>query len=106
MNDETPKASIIARLQMWLIDEDYMRGVDVHDLITDALHEIEKLSSEQSDLLERLALEVSLADALALSTSGILGLVSNEAVESLGEFREKVNSVLYAWQLMRGQEDD
>lgn len=91
------KADIIARLQMWLIDDEYMAKVDVHGLVRDALHEIEILNASTEKFRMEALKERSLADALAFTTSGLISLVPEDVVESLGEFGDKVGVVLDAW---------
>ena len=105
VHDEYQRADIIARLEMWLIDEEYMAKVDVHDLIRDSLREIGDLRVKNAETRALAAREQSLADALAFATSGLIALVPDEAIESLGEFRQKVELVLSAWQHARRIDD-
>jgi hypothetical protein len=101
-DDEHRDSPIVARLQLWLIDEDYITRVHVHDLISDALHEIERLKAENDRLASAVQAEQSLADALAFTTSGIVALVPEEVLGSLGDFGEKIQVVLDAWSKARG----
>lgn len=104
-NNSTQKADVVARLQMWLIDDEYMAKTDVHALVRDALSEIEQLREKNSNLRGAAAREESLADALAFTTSGLIALVPIEVVESLGEFATKVQIVLDAWTNARRLDD-
>ena len=99
--DEHHRADIIARLEMWLIDEEYMAKIDVHGLIRDALHEIGDLRVKNAETRALISREQSLADALAFATSGLIALVPDETIESLGEFRQKIEIALNAWQRAR-----
>lgn len=99
--DEYKKADIVARLEMWLIDDEYMAKVDVHELVRDALHSIGDLRAQNTELRAVASKERSLADALAFTTSGLISLVPDETIESLGEFSQKIEIVLSAWQRAR-----
>lgn len=99
--DDYKKADIIARLEMWLIDDEYMAKIDVHDLLRDALREIGDLRVKNTETRALVSREQSLADALAFATSGLIALVPDETIESLGEFRQKIEIVLNAWQRAR-----
>lgn len=99
--DDYKKADIIARLEMWLIDDEYMAKIDVHDLLRDALREIETLSKKNEKLRTDALKERSLADALAFTTSGLVAFVSDDVIDSLGDFGDKVKVVLDAWTFAR-----
>ena len=103
--DEHQKADIVARMQMWLIDDEYMAKVDVHGLVRDALHEIEILRMKNTELRAAAAKEQSLADALAFTTSGLIAFVPDGVVDTLGEFGKKVEVVLDAWTAARRGND-
>lgn len=100
--DEYQKADIIARLEMWLIDEEYMAKVDVHDLIRDALLEIGDLHVKNAEIRSAAAREQLLADALAFTTSGLLSFIPDETIDLISDdLRQKIGAVLDAWQNAR-----
>lgn len=102
MHDEHRDSPIVARLQLWLIDEDYITRVHVHDLISDALHEIERLKAENDRLASAVQAEQSLADALAFTTSGLLSFIPDETIDLISDdLRQKIGAVLDAWQNAR-----
>jgi len=102
VHDEYQRADIIARLEMWLIDEEYMAKVDVHDLIRDSLREIRDLRVKNAETQALAAREQSLADALAFTTSGLLSFIPDETIDLISDdLRQKIGAVLDAWQNAR-----
>lgn len=102
VHDEYQRADVIARLEMWLIDEEYMAKVDVHDLIRDALHEIGDLRVKNAEARASVSREQSLADALAFTTSGLLSFIPDETIDLISDdLRQKIGAVLDAWQNAR-----
>lgn len=106
IDDNELRADIVARLRMWLIDDEYMAKVDVNDLLRDAVREIERLQSMFDVILTRYVGERSLADVLAFTTTGLIALMTSEQIDDLGEFGQKIDVVLEAWQLARDVSTD
>lgn len=86
---------------MWLVDDEYMAKTDVNDLLRDALHAIDGLKELTDTLTVRYINERSLADILAFVSTGLIAVLSQEQIDELGEFGEKIDAVLSAWQHAR-----
>lgn len=95
------RANITARMMMWLVDDEYMAKTDVNDLLRDALHAIDGLKELTDTLTVRYINERSLADILAFVSTGLIAVLSQEQIDELGEFGEKIDAVLSAWQHAR-----
>jgi hypothetical protein len=105
-DDNEFRADIIARMRMWLIDDEYMAKVDVNDLLRDAVREIERLQSLSDVLATRYVGERSLADVLAFTTTGLIAMMTEDQIDDLGEFGKKIDMALGAWQIARDVSSD
>lgn len=104
VNDEDSlDYNIVSRMQMWLIDDDYMAKTDVNDLVRDAVKEIQTLRKTVDVVADRVATESSLADVCAYGLCLLVDSYGDAIADLPEEIRVKIDIIMSAWQVARGK---